>query len=156
MTFLKTHGVKFVSSTFFMIFFMIYVFAHIQNRTTSVSRHSTRTQKISDQNINKTLNHTLILHKKSGKVEILRTETSESAAKIIFIAALWRGGSSFLGEIFNRNPFAMYLFEPDAMSYALSDKTYVPMVNYRDFRNKLQKLDAVFRYFSIFDVVENF
>ena len=110
--------------TIFLFFKLKTVLVHESIRLLDESK------QISDQNINETLDHTPILQKKSRKVEILRTDINESAAKNIFIAGLWRGGSSFLGEIFNRNPYAIYLFEPDSMESALSDKTYVPMVNY--------------------------
>ena len=97
-------------------------------------------KQVDDQKINETL-ILPVFEKKSRKVELLQTDPQsdsidplKSAAKNVFIAGLWRGGLSFLGEIFNRNPHAIYLFEPDSMQSALSDKTsegrYTHMVKY--------------------------
>jgi len=37
---------------------------------------------------------------------------NESAVVKVVLAAYYRGGSSFLGEILNNNPEALYMFEP--------------------------------------------
>ena len=54
--------------------------------------------------------------------------------KAVMIDGEWRGGSSFLGEIFNQNKQALYLFEPDSMIHGLGENftelnTYITIKN---------------------------
>ncbi len=79
---------------------------HINNRNNNSNNHSNSKYNFNDNN-----NNGNIIDKIMKEHSNSETKPNPSPSKVIIIAYR-RSGSSFIGEMFNRNPRVFYLFEP--------------------------------------------
>ena len=80
---------------------------HISNRNNNSNNHSNSKYNFNDNNNNNSNKIDKIMKEHSNS----KTKPNPSPSKVIIIAYR-RSGSSFIGEMFNRNPRVFYLFEP--------------------------------------------